>query len=53
MNATAAPWGGIGIGVGVGVFWAAWGYYGFWWGLVYGLAWPIWLGYRLAEYLLR
>lgn len=39
-------------GVGVGVWWFVWGAKGFWWGVVYGACWPIWLGYRLAERLL-
>jgi len=39
-------------GLGSGVFWFVWGYYGFWWGILYGLFWPMWIGYRIAEYLL-
>lgn len=42
----------LGGGVGVGVFWYVWGIYGFFWGLAYGLWWPVWIGYRLAQYLL-
>lgn len=43
----------IGVsGIGLGVFWAVWGFYGFWWGLLYGIFWPIWFGYRAALYLL-
>lgn len=38
--------------IALGVFWYTWGLYGFWWGLVYGAFWPMWIGYRLAEYLL-
>lgn len=41
------------LGVGFGIFWVAWGKFGFWWGVLYGACWPIWLGYRLAEYLLK
>ncbi len=40
-------------GLGFGVFWFVWGKLGFWWGVVYGLFWPMWLGYRLAEYIWR
>lgn len=39
--------------IGAGVFWAAWSAHGFWWGLLYGLFWVFWVGYRLADYLLR
>jgi len=43
-----------GIGsIGLGVMWAVWGHYGFWWGLLYGLGWVPWVGYRMAEWLLR
>lgn len=38
-------------GIGLGVFWGIWGVYGFWWGLLYGLFWPVWFGYRAALYL--
>lgn len=44
--------GSFGLSVGVGVFWAVWGVYGFWWGLLYGFFWPVWAGYHLALYLL-
>ena len=27
--------------------------YGTWWGFLYGLTWPAWVGYRMAEWLLR
>ena len=44
----------IGVGgPGLGVFWAAWSYVGFWWALLYGFFWPVWIGFRLAEYLFR
>jgi hypothetical protein len=39
-------------GVGLGVWWFVWGAKGFWWGVLYGLFWPVWAGYRLADYLL-
>jgi len=39
--------------IGWGVLWYVWGLYGFWWGLLYGVFWQVWVGYRLAEYLLR
>jgi hypothetical protein len=39
--------------VGLGVLWFVWGLKGFWWGLLYGVFWQEWVGYRLAEYLLR
>ena len=38
--------------IGVGVWWYVWGLYGFWWGVLYGTCWQIWVGYRLAVYLL-
>lgn len=37
--------------IGVGVFWFIWGHYGFWWGVLYGLSWPFWVGYKLAAFL--
>ncbi len=37
--------------VGLGVWWAVWDVYGFWWGLLYGLFWHEWVGYRLATFL--
>jgi hypothetical protein len=39
-------------GFGLGVFWSAWDAVGFWWALLYGMFWPVWLGYLLAEKLL-
>ncbi len=39
-------------GVGFGVAWHVWSVYGFWWGVLYGAFWPVWLGHRLAGYLL-
>lgn len=39
-------------GVGFGVWWYVWDIYGFWWGILYGMFWPIWIGYRVAEKLL-
>lgn len=38
-------------GIGFGVMWYVWGIYGLGWGLVYGLFWPVILGYKLAHYL--
>ena len=38
--------------IGVGVWWYVWGIYGFAWGVLYGVFWQIWVGYRLALYLL-
>lgn len=43
---------GAPAGIGLGVLWYVWGLYGFWWGLLYGIGWPTWAGYRLAMYLL-
>jgi len=40
-------------GIGLGVFWFVWHQVGFWWGILYGLFWPVWIGYRLAEFLLH
>lgn len=39
------------FGIGLGVWWFVWGVKGFWWGVLYGLCWPIWIGYRLAAFL--
>ena len=39
-------------GIGWGIWWYVWGYYGFWWGIIYGVSWPVWVGFRLAKYLL-
>lgn len=36
-----------------GVFWCVWGAKGFWWGVLAGVFWPAWFGYRAAEALLR
>lgn len=42
--------GGAGFGgAGFGVFWYALGTVGFWWALLYGIFWPVWLGFRVAE----
>lgn len=41
------------LSVDSGVFWFVWAAKGFWWGLLYGLGWPVWVGYRLAEFLWR
>jgi len=43
-------------GVGTGVCWYIWtkgtlSAATFFWGLLYGAFWPVWLGYRLAEIL--
>lgn len=43
---------GISVGFGLGVFWHVWSLYGFWWGLLYGIGWGPWLGYRVALWLL-
>jgi len=40
-------------GVGIGVWWFVWGKVGFWTGLLYGIFWPVWVGFRLAEWLWR
>lgn len=47
-----SPIGFITIEIGVGVWWYVWGLYGFWWGALYGIGWEVWVGYRLASYLL-
>lgn len=36
------------FGVGFGVFWFVWGVHGFFWALLYGAFWPLWVGYRVA-----
>ena len=43
--------GGV-LGPGLGIWWYVWSAYGFWWGLWYGALWPVWIGYRLAAWLL-
>lgn len=40
------------FGIGFGVFWYVWGHLGFWWGVLYGACWPVWIGYRIAAWLL-
>lgn len=47
----SVSWGGS-LGLAIGIWWYVWGIYGFWWGVCYGLFWPIWVGYRVAAYLL-
>lgn len=42
-----------GLLIAIGVWWFVWGVKGFWWGALYGLGWPVWLGYRVAEYALK
>ena len=42
-----------GSGIGLGVWWVVWSVKGFWWGVLYGLGWPVWVGYRMAEFLTR
>lgn len=37
------------IGIGIGVFWCVWDARGFWWGLLYGSFWPIWVGHHVAS----
>lgn len=37
-----------GIGVAIHVC----NVFGFWWGVLYGIGWPIWIGYRLASWLI-
>jgi hypothetical protein len=40
--------------VTLGVFWHLWGVWGFWWGLLIGLFWEVWLGVKvLAPMVLR
>jgi hypothetical protein len=41
------------FGIGLGVFWFVNAKVGFLWAVVYGLFWPLWVGYRLAEWLWR
>ena len=41
------------LGIACGVFWFVLHLYGFWWALAYGFFWHGWIGYRLAEWLLR
>jgi len=39
--------------IGIGIFWSAWHHYNFWWGLLYGGFWPVWVGFRFAEWLFK
>jgi hypothetical protein len=39
------------VGIGIGVWWYIWGTYGFWWGVLYGVFWEVWVGFKLATYL--
>lgn len=41
------PW----TGIGWGVWWYVWGTKGFWWGVVYGMFWPIIAGFRFAAWM--
>jgi hypothetical protein len=43
----------LSLEVGIGVWWFVWGAKGFWWGVLYGLGWEIWVGYRLAEFFMK
>lgn len=43
----------VSLVIGLGVGWSAWPHVGFWWATLYGLFWEPWLGFRIAEYLLR
>jgi hypothetical protein len=47
------PWNKVSIPVGIGVFWCAWGAYGFWWALLCGMFWEVWVGFRLAQFLVE
>lgn len=40
------------LGINLGVFWYVWGLYGFWWGVLYGIGAPVWIGFRIASYFL-
>lgn len=51
-ESNVSPWGWLSLEVGIGVWWFVWGVKGFWWGVLYGICWEIWGGYRLAAYLL-
>jgi hypothetical protein len=47
--------GGVGffrLWIAIGIWWYVWGAKGFWWGVIYGLGWEIWVGYKLAEHLM-
>lgn len=39
-------------GAGWGFMWAVWDVYGFWWALLYGAFWPIWVSYHFARWML-
>lgn len=42
---------GYSVAIGIGVSWAVYPVYGFWWAVAYGLCWEIWIGYRVAAWL--
>lgn len=50
MDSTKTVYAGGLAGLGFGVLWYVWGVYGFWWGVLYGLFWPTWVGFRLAKF---
>lgn len=43
----------IPLGFALGIFWFTWSKFGFWWGVLYGLGWLVWCGYRFAEWTLQ
>jgi hypothetical protein len=47
-NVTKVTYSLVPGGVGLGVWWFVWGVKGFWWGVWYGMFWPVWAGYHLA-----
>ena len=53
MSETTTTYRAWPMGIGFGVWWFVWGVKGFWWGVLYGLCWPIWIGYHMAAWLLR
>ena len=43
----------IRFGIGIGAWWHIWGIYGFWWGMLYGVFWEVWVGIKLVHYLVN
>lgn len=37
------------LGISIAVFWRMWGEWGFWWGVLCGLGWEIWIIVKLTN----
>jgi len=41
----------VAFGMAAGTFWFVWDKLGFWWGLVYGVFWTVYVGFKIAGFL--